>query len=103
MTYYYLQFIENGKEEYRLFDINHTDFILKEEISNVGIDEIFETTDLRKIFDLSNPLTSDKYYRTFPNNFSIIIDVNFYGEGEDTEVEFKLLGYLDEDMNFIKI
>lgn len=116
-TDHWLQFTDQGKETYWLFDVLYCDPLLAEEISNIGLEDMFPNVDWFPLFSyfkttLGDVLPSlenlrefmerdyDKFQRSIPDAHHIIIDLNYTGHGEDTDVEFDVAGYLDKTMQF---
>lgn len=92
---YYLQWIEEGDEEYILFDAHTTDKLLGEEISLGGFDELVAEIDFKKCLEgFNRHLINDKYL-TLRESEYLIIDLIYSGYGEDTELHVEVIGKLD--------
>ena len=109
-TQQWLQFIESGQEKYWLFDIPYVEGLLSEEINNSGIEGLFEGTDWRPMFEyfqgeygdtLGKPVAVratnnyEWYGRTIPLTNYAVIDLEYYGNDEDCELEVRVYGYMD--------
>jgi len=95
---YWLQFIEEGEQEYYLLNIVYCSSCIQMEMESMGI-EIFEKFDFKKIFQKAPKLKFNEYLLRAPLDFNIIFNVEYIGNGEDVEFEIELEGYLDE--NFV--
>jgi hypothetical protein len=97
----WLQFTEDGKEEYLLFDIINIEEPLQEEINQCGIEYLLKDT-----WDILYKLPTlkfDELHRRLALSQHIVIDLRYIGSGEDTEVEASIYGYLNEEKELIKI
>jgi hypothetical protein len=64
-TEYYLQFGAQGKDEYILFEMEPADYLLEEQISQGGIEEIFKDINLNELFKNFNMnRCNDRYIPT---------------------------------------
>lgn len=96
----------DSKEEtvYYLFDINPVDEILKEEISQVGVVELFEGYDWNPLFNKIPTLQMNALNSLrIPANTHVVVELNYFGSGEDFETAVEVLGYLDNKMDFVRI
>lgn len=105
---------EDQKEEiYILFDYEHADFLLSEEISQGGWDSIFEQFEQDGFYEFINTLPDD-YFNIYKDNHlhrnvNIVMDIEYvmsysceYGITEVSDVKYHLLGYLDDNMEFVE-
>lgn len=106
---YYLQFIGFIKEEnpvdYILFDLDTHDNLLGEEISNLGVEDLFKNIDFKKI--LSN-FKIEKYidkWKTLRAPIYLIVEMKYiggydYNTGGDSEfeLEINIIGYLNSNL-----
>lgn len=106
-TEYYYQFFGYEPMEHEenkshiVFDYEAIDNVLKEEISNVGFEDIFGKKDLRPLFNKIK--TNDWDLIAIPINQHIIIDLKYVEDIDDWDMTVDLVGYLDENLNLIKI
>lgn len=116
-TDHWLQFVEFGDDLYWLFDVLYCDPLLAEEINQTGLEEMFPNVNWYPLFTyfkttLADVLPSlenlrdllesdyDKFQRSIPTAHHIVIDLNYTGHGEDTDLEIDVAGYLDATMQF---
>jgi hypothetical protein len=103
---YYLQFIEEGTNRYYLFDIDIVDRQLQEDINCSGIDEILKF-DYRNIFENLFSYTYEDFGRILESPNYIIIDVEYlcsgYGIERECDVNYSLIGYLDDDFSIVNL
>ena len=113
---YYHQFAHNFNENEKnarpsfiLFDIYSSTPLLAEEISNIGFDDLIdylsdEDKEKFKNFLLTSRQIlheqSMKYIR-FTNH--IVIDVEYIGSDGDYDVNYSVVGYLDNNMKLIEL
>jgi len=88
---------------YHLFDINPVDEILKQEISNVGIEELFGWYDWRPLFSHIIPNEDPNNSIRIPNNTHIVVDIRYDGNGDDFDIYTNILGFLDGKMDLYRI
>jgi len=82
-----------------LFDYEPVDQILKKEINNVGFDSLFHSIDFRPIF---NKLKRNKWNLVgIPITQHIIIDLDYFQDGDDWDLNVIPIGYLDSEMNLV--
>ena len=110
----YLDFTENyhqwagtidSKEKtvYHLFDINPVDEILKEEISQIGVEGVFEGYNWKSMFE-KIPLNEVPYKSLrIPFSIHVVVDLIYMGEGEDFEMLVEVLGFLNGDMELLRV
>lgn len=111
---YYHQFtglVENEENKiYTFFDIEPLCDNLNYEIDSIGKLEFLNNIklDFKKIIDIIPHQQSDDIRKGYFNKLHYIIinisyDTNYdnYGGGYDTDVDYKIYGYLDENMNKI--
>lgn len=109
-TYNYLQFTEDGKQEYIMFDTIGADALLQFEIDECGLEDVLRATDLRSIFNKLDVNIFDDWFIGMPNSAHLVIDL-IYSGGEymgingdsDFDVEIKLVGYLNTDRELIEL
>ena len=99
----YLQFVFEGEIKYWLFDIVGMDTLLAEEISNAGIEEVI-TKDLRPLFEHIGGYKGEDYFRVIPISVPIIIDLDYDSRQYESDygIDYKLVGYLNDDLTLIK-
>lgn len=97
---YYLQFTNSGKEEFILFDIEHIEQPLAEEISSGGIQDVlnFDFSFLKEL----KQITYQEMSRTLHRSTQIVFDLEYNGEGEDVDLETTLYGYLNAEKEIKK-
>ena len=105
-TEYYHQFTGSVKDEtcevFYLLDIHSASPVLEEEISQCGIEEIFNKYDWRHLFNSIPNGNINKFDKILiPTPLHMVLEVIYTGEYEDVEVEFKPVGYLDDDLKLI--
>ena len=100
ITKYWLQFIEEGDEMYYLFNILHIDNPLDHEIKEGGIDSLKLNFNFLKDFQL---LRVEQLFYSMPKSTHIVVEVNYIGQGEDTESIINLMGYLDSSLELKSI
>jgi hypothetical protein len=117
----YFQFFTNSdylsedqaEENYILFDVDHADYFLSEEMNNVGVYDFLEQLEQDRIYDFLKllPITYHNEYESssMSVNINIVISINYimsysyeYGIQEVDDVIYSLLGYLDINMNFVE-
>ena len=96
-TDHYLQWVEDGREEYVMFDVVGADTILQFEIDNGGLEETLRGFDLRNIFEHIDVCTNNNFRMIVPPSGHIVLDFIHHGDYDDYELEVKLVGYLDND------
>lgn len=109
---YYLQFVGLSETEenknFFLFDISTLDDIIDEEIRNLGEEEFLNNFNLKEIInklEIKN-IEEFKLHCQDVTNY-LIIDINYdrYDDfqfgGYEYDISYKLVGYLDKDMNKI--
>ena len=99
---------DNSPHVYFLFDVNPVDLILQEEISNIGIEGVFEGYDWRPLFNEIPLNTPPARNLLIPINTHIVIDIEYSrGTGgfevDDYEIYYEILGFLDGNMNLKRI
>ena len=87
-----------------LFDINPVDEILKEEISNVGVEQLFEGYDWKRLFE-SIPINEPPHKTlNIPFNVHVVVDIAYENMGDDEfELIVEVLGYLDGRMDLSRV
>lgn len=76
----------------------------------MGIEDVFENVDFRNILNKFKP-NDDETIKNFviPKTENVIIEIKYWGGKDymngdyDFDVEYKIIGYLDDDMNKILI
>lgn len=108
-SYGYLQFVDDGDEEFWMFDIQGADCILQEEISYGGLEELLEGFDLRKIFKNVSYINYDDFHKTIPYTTTIFIELDYqtsydyYNGGTECDMYPYIRGYLSSDMKVIEL
>lgn len=106
---YYLQFTMEGEAEFTLFDIVGMDTFLDFELGNEGLDGLLRGIDVRPLFSKLGSYKFDELYKFIPSASNIVIDLIYTGgefscgEYDDSEMEVKLVGYLDNDLKLCEI
>ena len=91
------------KTMFRLFDINPVDEILKEEISQVGVEYLFEGYNWKKMFE-KIPINEVPHKSLrIPFNIHVVVDLIYSGDGEDCELDVEVLGFLNGDMDLFRV
>jgi hypothetical protein len=79
---------------------------LFEECNNNGIEYLLEKVDMIPIFNKLKSASIDDIHRTLHVSQYIIVEMNYVG-GEypdyDFDLETKIIGYLNENMELVKI
>jgi hypothetical protein len=106
---YHLQFVpsENNKEKYLLFDLNTSDELLNEEISNSGEEYLFKGFDFKKMLSFFTPGTEEDITKhSLRTSNYIIVELtyntyeDYYSGGYETDMDIDMTGYLDNNMSF---
>ncbi len=93
-TDYYLQYIDEGSEEFILFDIHSLDPMIENEID---YGNAWSELDFRPVFDRLELASYECYQRTIPNIANIFIEIEWVGSrDEDWESEISIYGILKE-------
>jgi hypothetical protein len=91
---------DNSDEIFYLFDINPVDLELKENISNIGIERVFDGYDWRPLFKkipTNVPPGSDL---RIPFSVHVVVDLDYTSLGDgDYDMVVMVLGFLDNQMN----
>jgi len=105
-TYYWLQFIEEGDEVYRLFEAATIDRLLDQEISSLGLEYILNNVNLTQMFENLKIHKFDDFNRVLPSAEYIIIELiytsSFNGESTEYDMDTNILGFLNENLEHIK-
>lgn len=91
-------------EEHIFFNAHPCDYLLQEEISNVGFEQFFEDVDFSEIFK-HIPLNDSIIKIThIPHNTHLVVELEYYeySDGE-YDLNVKIIGYLDGNMNLCRI
>lgn len=92
------------KTIFYLFDINPIDELLKEEISNVGVEQFFDGYDWRPLFEKTPHNEPPHKTLTIPFNVHVVVDLAYETMGDDEyELIVEVLGYLDGHMDLSRI
>ena len=92
------------EEKYLYFNLHTSDSILDYEISEGGMEYIFEGINLEKFLDVFKPHTVDDHMKhVMPHTHYLIISIEFhtstdYEGGSETEVYYDIEGYLDHNL-----
>lgn len=111
---YYLQFVgfEENEENrtYYLLNVNTLDHTLDYEIGNYGVEELLNQLNVQNILNkLQISQQETVKYQAFPRVNYLVVDMiinnyyDSYGGGYECDIEYKLSGYLDKDLNLIKL
>lgn len=107
---YFHQFIGWEKSEnpkiFIYFNLKTIDNILQEDIDNAGIEELFKEYDFKEILSVFKPHTDDDIkHLVLPSiNYLIIEETyiggyDYYYGGYEYDIETKIVGYLDSNLN----
>lgn len=109
---YYHQFsgFEDKGEKFLFLNASTFDHSLNLDFENMGIEDVFENVDFRNILNKFKP-NDDETIKNFviPKTENVIIEIKYWGGKDymngdyDFDVEYKIIGYLDDDMNKILI
>ena len=98
----YLQFVNEGNDEYVLFYVKHASPSLDCEMSDSGLESVLYYFDMRPLFDKLKYLTYDEMGKRIPAEEYIVVDITYFNSGnDDYEMEASVEGYLGEDMSFV--
>jgi hypothetical protein len=92
------------EEKYLYFNLHTSDSILDYEISEGGMEYIFEGINLEKFLDVFKPHTVEDHMKhVMPHTHYLIISIEFntytdYEGGSETEVYYDIEGYLDHNL-----
>lgn len=128
---YWFQFFSGKNERHIMFDVHYTDEYIKQEMSECGEEHFFTEIELHKLFklidinqnhnevislDINSKSQPEPYinsqaifHKGFPIPTYIIVDIeyvtsyDYYSGGHDCEVDYELVGFLDNQFNLIKI
>lgn len=98
----WLQFITEGDEEYIMFDVVHTDALLHEEISNIGLEDLIEGFDYKPTLMALHPYKFEHYRRACLPESHLVFDLKYRGTGEDVELDIELVGHLNGNFELMK-
>lgn len=104
-SYHYFsgQIEENNEKLYYLLNIEPVDNILKEEISNVGVDGMFEGYDWRPLFKKIRVNDSPHKGLKIPMNVHVIVDLVYIRDDDDWDLTVDVMGFLDSSMDLYRI
>ena len=94
---------DDDKTKHFLFDINPVDLLLKEEILNIGVEELFEGYDWRPLFKEIPYNTPPHRNIQIPISVHMVMDLDYVGGDGDYDLVPEVLGYLDGAMNLSRI
>jgi hypothetical protein len=116
---YYCQYLGLSRgidTHYFMVDLNPVEPILQEEFSQEGIDlfkhisflDLFKKLSDSEMFKIKNKLFSEKKLNTLkdlgiPISVNVIINLEYIGSMEDTDLKVSLIGYLDNSLNIVKL
>lgn len=105
---------------YYMFDATPVEPILKEEISNCGMVEFFKDIELKTLFEhlCETDIFPDKHSGLLKKVFrkktlndlnffgiyksiNVVMGIEYIGSGEDFDVNYHFLGYLNDELKFI--
>lgn len=104
----FLQFVNEGEDVYTLFDIETTDPVLNEELSNAGAESLlFKTVDIRTILAPFRRENDSNYKRCLNPNEYLIVEIKYYGGdsafGDDWDIDVKVVGAMvGDNLNLIE-
>lgn len=105
-----MQFVGLGEEdddEYILFDLDALAPILREEIAISDFEELLKNMDLRPLFGKFYIQSFKDWGRVIPYSNYLVFDydawVDHTPDGDEWDSSVDLVGYLNEDMNFVGI
>lgn len=106
----WLQFIEDGNEVYCLFDIDHTEQPLEEELSNLGVEYLSNELEIDFNFLRGFPsINFDRMHRALNGNIQLVFEVTYTGGGwcgeyqDDVDMDIQLIGYLNHNKELTKL
>jgi hypothetical protein len=105
----YLQFVNSGDEEYILFDVIYSDSLISEEISNMGLDDLIEKYDYRKIFSNFKIRAFKDAWKHINSYIRVVYSLHYYGSydyysgGTEWDVDIDIIGYFDEELKLIEL
>lgn len=103
----WFQWIDRGEDKYILFDAQTTDRLLADEISNGGLEQIFDDIKLKSIFESFQKCGFEDFNRSTLLSQYLVIELryltHFNGEYTDYSMESSLLGFLDYNLKLIPI
>ena len=107
----FLQFVgmfESNKNDpkYLMFNLKSVDSLLNEEISQAGIEKLFDDYDFQKILDDANFIPQkdeDIENFSFPRVNYLVVEIYYDGAYDhegiyDCDMHVEIVGYLDDDM-----
>jgi hypothetical protein len=104
----YFQFFDESTTDETLSDYKYILFsnktaheVIHEEISNIGFEEFLRDVHLTYTDFLKLPLNSSSGNQ-IPLLSRIVVDMNFSGYGEDFEIDYEAIGYLNSNMEVVK-
>lgn len=100
---YYFQFTDSGEEKFFLFNYIPMSDQLNAEIDNCGFDDIFRDINFAELMKYATIMKYDDYYRVIPKESIFVAEMEFWGQGEDYDVVFDIVGYLNREMEFVRI
>jgi hypothetical protein len=106
----FLQWAGNFKEHedvnYLMFNLHTLDHQLEEEISNAGIEDLFQKLDFVKILFNFVPQSEDDLSKgVFPKVYYLIVEITYdvsyddYNGGYDCDTDVDIIGFLDNELN----
>jgi hypothetical protein len=109
---WYHQFVgcfhdEPKNDKYLYFNIETLDATLREEISNVGIEDLLKDLDFKKILSNFTPENEENLsHFCFPHCNFLIVELTYetsydHEGGYDCDMSFDVVGYFDSDLNAI--
>jgi hypothetical protein len=114
--------VPKENQYYYMFEAEPIEPILKEEISEGGLEYLLKEFNLNILFKklsekpktifkdcdsitklLKPKMLNDIEYLGIPESVNIILELNYIGDYEDVDLDINLIGYLDENLNIVKI
>ena len=87
-----------------LFDIFPVDEILKEEISQVGFEQLFEGYNWKPLFEKIPVNPPPHKTLTIPFNIHVVVELTYENMGDNEfELIVEVLGYLDGHMDLVRV
>jgi len=105
----YLQFVEDGDNEYWLFDLHSTTPVISEEINGRGVEDFLnEFKGIDKLFEKFKHHTYDQWNRCIPDVTYLVIDIKYIPpsnnpEDVDWDIECRFVGYFDNQMKLNEV
>jgi hypothetical protein len=103
----YLMFIEDGEENYIMFNVIYSDTLIHNMIDGCGLEYLFDKYNLTEIFKKFQLNNFNDYRLSLPNTEHIVVECifssSFNGEYTEYDAVMELFGYLDKELQLIKL